>query len=242
MKLNFWELIVILFFCCVTSGSNVVGRSGRSNVIKLDSSNISLVQEGEWFIKFYVDWCGACQRMGPIWSEFSSEVQKRTEFRNRIKVAEINVDEDRGILIRFLLDSYPTIFYIRQGHIYELDMSNVHEFMNYLENQEVYHLSEKTYSFGYSPFSIIGQIFGGVFGFIIDIVFNVDEIGRQYQNQYHFSDKTLYVFYALALLILVITIIFITVVVLLFMDSLCGHFIFGVPPPRIPKEEKQKTD
>ena len=80
-------------------------------VIDLDSEDenkkTAMKSEKSWFIKFFAPWCGHCQRLAPIWSEF-----------NRLHIDEINVgtvdcttDGGQPLCKAMEVKGYPTLIF-----------------------------------------------------------------------------------------------------------------------------------
>jgi len=49
-----------------------------SDVVQLSASNFSSVIYGSsqlWMVKFYLSWCGGCQRFAPIYSSLATSIK-----------------------------------------------------------------------------------------------------------------------------------------------------------------------
>lgn len=68
----------------------------------LDSSTPALVD-------FWAAWCGPCRMVAP-------ELEKLAEEESdRLKVAKLNVDDNRGIAARYGISSIPTMILFKDG-------------------------------------------------------------------------------------------------------------------------------
>lgn len=60
-------------------------------------------------IDFYADWCGPCQVLGPIVEEIENE------YRGRVRVVRVDVDEASGLEDEFEIMSIPTLVVADRG-------------------------------------------------------------------------------------------------------------------------------
>ncbi len=61
-------------------------------------------------LDFYADWCPSCRSIGPIIDQIAKE-------RNDIKVAKINIEEQKEMSDKFGVKSIPALFVIKNGTI-----------------------------------------------------------------------------------------------------------------------------
>lgn len=55
------------------------------DIIILDRSNfVRAIRHNDWYVLFYVTWCGHCKRVAPTWREFS------TVARGRVNVGAVD--------------------------------------------------------------------------------------------------------------------------------------------------------
>ncbi len=59
----------------------------------------------------WAPWCGPCRAVGPVLDELA------VKYRGRLKIAELNVDENTGIGSRYSISSIPTMFLVKNGNI-----------------------------------------------------------------------------------------------------------------------------
>ncbi len=59
-------------------------------------------------IDFYADWCGPCKILSPIIKEIAEETEK-------VKVVQIDVDEEEELAMEYGIMSIPTMVVIKDG-------------------------------------------------------------------------------------------------------------------------------
>lgn len=76
-------------------------------VLDLSVERGRMMSNKDWFIKFYAPWCGHCQRLAPVWSEF-----------NRLHHDEINVglvdctsEGGQPLCSKMEVRGYPTLLF-----------------------------------------------------------------------------------------------------------------------------------
>lgn len=60
-------------------------------------------------VDFWAPWCGYCTRLAPLLDELAEEMQ------DQIKIAKINVDENRSLAQRYGVMSLPTMVVFKDG-------------------------------------------------------------------------------------------------------------------------------
>lgn len=60
-------------------------------------------------VDFWAEWCGPCKKLGPILDEVAAEME------GRVKVAKVNVDEERTLGAMFQVMSIPTVLLFSGG-------------------------------------------------------------------------------------------------------------------------------
>ena len=70
----------------------------------LETNKITLVD-------FWAPWCGPCQMLSPILSEIAEQ------YKEKIKVCKVNVDEYRELAVKYQISSIPTLLVFKEGKI-----------------------------------------------------------------------------------------------------------------------------
>jgi thioredoxin 1 len=70
-----------------------------------------LKSEKPALVDFWAPWCGPCQRIAPILEELA------TEYKDKVKVAKLNVDESRKVATDLGVMSIPTLILFKGGKV-----------------------------------------------------------------------------------------------------------------------------
>lgn len=85
------------------------------SVLVLNEENFaSEVSSGVVLIDFWAEWCGPCQVMLPILSDFAKDIG------DKVKVGKINVDENPALAQQFRVMSIPTLIVLKDGKPVEM--------------------------------------------------------------------------------------------------------------------------
>ena len=60
-------------------------------------------------VDLWAEWCGPCKKLGPVLDEVASEMD------GQVKVAKVNVDEERMLGAMFQVMSIPTVLLFKGG-------------------------------------------------------------------------------------------------------------------------------
>ena len=64
-------------------------------------------------IDFWAPWCGPCRIIGPIIDELA------TEYKGRVVIGKVNVDQNPGLSQYFNVKSIPTLMFVKNGQLVE---------------------------------------------------------------------------------------------------------------------------
>ena len=62
-------------------------------------------------VDYWAEWCGPCKSIAPILDQVASEYQ------GRVKVAKINVDENKMVPAKFGIRGIPTLMLFKNGNV-----------------------------------------------------------------------------------------------------------------------------
>ncbi len=85
-----------------------------NGVIEVGDANFQsevLESDKPVIVDFWAAWCGPCRMVSPIVEEIASE------YGDKVKVAKLNVDENKETATRYGIMSIPTILLFKNGDI-----------------------------------------------------------------------------------------------------------------------------
>ncbi len=62
-------------------------------------------------IDFWAEWCGPCKMLSPVLDELA------TELGDTVKIAKVNVDDNRDLALQFGIKSIPMLLFFKDGEI-----------------------------------------------------------------------------------------------------------------------------
>jgi thioredoxin 1 len=64
-------------------------------------------------VDFWAPWCGPCKMIAPVIDELAKE------YRNKLRICKINVDENPRIATHYGVMSIPTLIFFKKGKVIE---------------------------------------------------------------------------------------------------------------------------
>ena len=82
-----------------------------ANIVHATDADFETVIQGPGLVAvdFWAEWCGPCQAIAPVLEELAAE------YAGRLRVAKLNVDENRQTPARFGIRGIPTLLFFKQG-------------------------------------------------------------------------------------------------------------------------------
>lgn len=82
------------------------------SVTKVTSDNFQndvLDSKSPVMVDFYADWCGPCKMAEPVLEELSEE------YKDKLKIVKLNVDEENSLAAKYGVMSIPTTIMFKDG-------------------------------------------------------------------------------------------------------------------------------
>ena len=81
---------------------NVTDDNFETEVLKCETAVL---------VDYWAEWCGPCKQIAPILEQIAKE------YEGRLKIAKINVDENRSIPAKFGIKAIPTLMLFKNGNV-----------------------------------------------------------------------------------------------------------------------------
>ncbi len=82
--------------------------------------------KGKVLVDFWASWCGPCQMLGPIIDEIGDE------YKDKIKVVKIDVDENQNLALQYNISSIPAVLIFEEGKVIDT-IIGFHQKQDYLK-------------------------------------------------------------------------------------------------------------
>ena len=93
-----------------------------ANAVAVTSDNFEsevLKAEHPVLVDFWAAWCGPCRMIAPTVEDLA------TEYRGRLKVVKLDVDESPEVSVRYGVQSIPTLLLFKDGKVVETIMGAI---------------------------------------------------------------------------------------------------------------------
>lgn len=70
-----------------------------------------LKKDGVILVDFFATWCGPCKMLAPVLSQIAEE------YKDKIRVGKVNVDENNELAMKYQIASIPTLIFFKNGEI-----------------------------------------------------------------------------------------------------------------------------
>ncbi len=82
-----------------------------ANIVQVTDAEFETVIQGPGLtvVDFWAEWCAPCKAIAPVLEELAAE------FAGRVRVAKLNVDENRQTPARFGIRGIPTLLFFKDG-------------------------------------------------------------------------------------------------------------------------------
>lgn len=97
--------------CAQTNGSAGQHES-NTNIVKFTGANFQqqvLASSKPVVVDFWAPWCGPCRALAPTISDLADE------YKDRVVVGKVNVDDEVGLSEKYNIEGIPAVFIFKDG-------------------------------------------------------------------------------------------------------------------------------
>jgi thioredoxin 1 len=87
------------------AGENIVTINEQNFGQEVTSSNVPVM------LDFWAEWCGPCKMIAPSLSELADE------YKGKVKIGKVNVDENQSLAVKFHISGIPAVFMMKGGEV-----------------------------------------------------------------------------------------------------------------------------
>ncbi|KAI9358772.1 thioredoxin-like protein [Pilaira anomala] len=134
----------------------------QAKIIELTDENFGdlVLENDEWLIDFYADWCGYCKRLEPVFKAADRLLGMSSTHRDT-KLGLVNVETNPGLAARFFVSRLPTIVHIKDHQVRVLKPTQKeNDIVSFVTMEEWREVEPKSNLI--SPFSLFGKMVGFV--------------------------------------------------------------------------------
>ena len=70
-----------------------------------------LKHDGAVLVDFFASWCGPCKMMAPVIEKLAEE------YKGKVKIGKIDVDENQNVSMKYEIQSIPTLIFFKKGQM-----------------------------------------------------------------------------------------------------------------------------
>lgn len=191
----------------------LLSNVSESKVITLTDENSHLIFSGEWFIKAYAPWCGACKSIAKPWNDLG-EWAEETDFN----IAEIDITVGYQLSNQLLVSRIPTLYHVKDGGFTQYQgLRDVKAWKTFL--LEGGSKSLEAMSWYRRP----GSPTMTVFGYLISFALKINEMQNHLTDEFGIPTAVSVIILIIAPIILSITLFLFSVMII--------HKLWGKPKP-----------
>lgn len=85
-----------------------------ANIIEATDANFQkevLESDVPTVVDFWAPWCGPCRQIAPVLEELAAQ------YDGKVKVAKVNVDQNRQVASSYQIQSIPTLITVKNGEV-----------------------------------------------------------------------------------------------------------------------------
>jgi thioredoxin 1 len=89
-------------------------RTGMGDILQVTDGNFEeeiVKSDIPAMVDFWAEWCGPCKMVGPVVEELAKQ------YAGKIKIAKMNVDENRQTPAKFGIRNIPTLILFKGGEV-----------------------------------------------------------------------------------------------------------------------------
>ena len=84
------------------------------SIVTISGENFNsevIASEKPVLVDFWAEWCGPCKMLSPVLDELA------TELGEKVKIAKVNIDDNRDLAVQYGIKSIPLLFFFKGGEV-----------------------------------------------------------------------------------------------------------------------------